>query len=185
MEKSFEKKYSLNVARLKDGDHRDSFEIDSAFFEAFENPVVTEAELRIDLEIQKTDTHLDIRFHLHGQADLTCDRCLEPFSFGLDAENRIIYSFDESMDFKGYEVMYVDRQESHLSLVQELYDFISLSIPFRKVPDPSVHLCAPDVLDFLGLDEQGRPKVSFQPKEEQEIDPRWEALKKLKDQEKP
>ena len=86
------------------------------------------------------------------------------------------------MNFKDTEVIYIDRFEAHLNFVQEFYDFITLSVPLRKVPPTEVHLCAPEVLDFLGLESDGSPKVTYSDPETEtlDIDPRWEALQKLK-----
>jgi uncharacterized protein len=179
MKKSFEKKYSINVARLKPGPHEDRFLIESDFFEEFDHTEVDEGKVEAKLDMHKYETHLDVNFSLEGELILNCDRCMEPFPFPLHTTHRIIYSFDKELDFKGYEVMYVDHLEPQLSLVQEFFDFITLAVPLRKVPDPEVHLCDPKVLRILGLDAQGKPIASPQ-EEEKEMDPRWEALKKLK-----
>jgi uncharacterized protein len=176
-DKKIEREYSLNVARLGTGKHTDSFDIDSAFFQYFESPFAENGSATVRLEMEKYNTHLDVKFFLTGQVHLPCDRCGEQYPQVLDSDYRIIYSFDKELDFEGYEVMYVDPGEAHLKLMQEFYDIINLAIPIRKVPAKEVHLCAPEVLSILGLDENGEPLA--QQKEEQ-MDPRWEALKKLK-----
>lgn len=183
-DKRFARQYSLNVARLGIGKHEDSFEVDSAFFQHFDSQLVPDGSVRIRLAMEKFGTHLDVRFFLEDAlVQLPCDRCGELFPQALSGEYRIIYSFDEELNFEGYEVMHVDPSEAYLNLMQEFFDIIQLAIPIRKVPPMDVHLCAPEVLAILGLDEQGNPLL--QP-EEKPIDPRWEALRKLKgeDQEK-
>ena len=77
--------------------------------------------------------------------------------------------------------MYVSNQEPELVLIQEFYDFINLSVPIRKVPDPDVHICDPKVLELLGLNEKGEQIIPEKEDEEEIIDPRWAELKKLKD----
>jgi len=64
-------------------------------------------------------------------------------------------------------------------LLQEFYDFLNLAVPIRKVPDSKIHICPPEVLALLGLDEEGAP-VSSKEESSEEVDPRWAALKKLK-----
>ena len=183
MDKAFKRRYSINVARLKLGGNTDAFEIQSDFFEHFEGSMVKEAKVKTELQITKYNTHLDVHFLLTGTIGLPCDRCGETYPHPLDEKTRIIYSFDPEMNFEGYEVMFAESHESQLSLVQELYDFIHMSIPMRKIPRPEIHLCAPEVLDMLGLDERGNPKetIEEQPEESEEADPRWEMLKQLKD----
>ncbi|MEM7657822.1 MAG: DUF177 domain-containing protein [Bacteroidota bacterium] len=178
-ERAFRRKYSINVARLGTGKHTDFFEIDQDFFARFEQSEIEEGKVAANLEIDKSPTHLDVGFHLKGEVELPCDRCGVPYPYQLEANFRIIYSFDPEMNFEGYEVMYVNEKESHLVIVQELYDFIQLALPMRRVPPKEIHLCAPEVLKMLGLDENGEPVKQA---EEKETDPRWAALKGLKDQ---
>jgi len=182
-ERNFLKSYSLNVARLKPGKNEENFHISSEFFEHFEYSSVKQGDVDILLEIQKYGTHLDTNFVVQGWIELHCDRCGEPYPHEIESKERVIYSFDRDMNFEGYEVMYVNSGEDKLDISQELYDFIQISIPLRKVPETDVHLCKPEVLKALGLNAEGEREEVAEENEE-EIDPRWAALKKLKDQEK-
>ena len=179
-DKSFERQYSINVARLPLGESEDDFEVGADFFTHFEETVIDDAKVSIALKLVKYGTHVDATFQLSGTVSLPCDRCGEHYLHDIDDEQRIIYSFDKDLDFEGYEVMYVHPHEPTLTLVQELYDFIILSVPIRKVPPIEVHLCSPEVLQVLGLDEAGNPLP--EKTEEKAVDPRWEQLRKLKDQ---
>lgn len=179
MDKSFERKYSINVARLKIGQHKDSFEIDHTFFDHFEQSLLVEGSLNVVLKMVKYGTHLDVIFNFEGSLMIPCDRCSELYPHFIKNSHRIIYAFDKEMNFSGYEVMYVDSRESHLSIVQELYDFINLAIPLKKVPSQNIHKCAPEVLEVLGIDSEGNPLPPSE--DETQIDPRWEKLRKLKD----
>lgn len=183
-ERNFLRKYSLNVARMKPGKNEEDFHIGPEFFDHFEVSPVKTGVVDAHLKMHKYGTHVDVVFQMRGWIELNCDRCGEPYEHEFEIEERIIYSFDSDMDFEGYEVMYVNSGEDKLDISQELYDFVQISIPLRKVPDTDVHLCAPDVLKALGLNERGEVKKIKQEKEEEEIDPRWAALKKLKDQNK-
>ncbi len=186
MDKSFEKKYAINVARLGPGKHVDAFELHGDFFRAFENADILDSKMDVRIEMEKYETHLDAKFAFSGEITLACDRCAEPYQQLIQTAERIIYSFDPDLDFEGYEVMYTDRMEPQLVLVQELYDFVNMAIPIRRVPDFSVHICAPEILELLGLDPQGNPirQERIEAEEEEEetpVDPRWEKLRQLKD----
>ncbi|MEM6260985.1 MAG: DUF177 domain-containing protein [Bacteroidota bacterium] len=182
MDKSFEKQFELNVARLKDGKQQEVFTLDEEVLKHFQQSDLLDCDVKAVLDMTKNSSQVDAIFHLSGKVVLRCDRCLEPYDFSLDTRHRIIFSFDEKMGRDdNTEIIYVNRHEDKLSVLQELYDFMILAIPFRKVPEPEVHLCKPEVLELLGLDAQGRPKVEFIEESERETDPRWEALRKLKD----
>ena len=96
--KSFERQYTINVARLKTGEHIDKFFIGPDFFEHFEHELVEEGEINVELKIRKNESHLDVTFVLSGTLGLPCDRCGERFPHKVDASHRVFYAFDE--DFK-------------------------------------------------------------------------------------
>ncbi len=177
MKKSFEKKYAIHVGSMKYGAHEDHLTVDREFFEHFEERMVEDGEVEVHLDMFRYDTHVDVKFKLDGYVVLNCDRCLEPYQFPISSEQRIIYSFDKEMSFKGYEVMYTDPYAAFLSIVQELYDFISIAIPLRKVPEEDVHQCDPQVISYILSEEE---TGNSQEEASDEIDPRWEALKKLR-----
>lgn len=186
-DRAFERKYSLNVARLKKGSHNEQFEIDRTFFEQMPNSLISEGAVQAELELVKYGTHMDAKFRLGGQVEVECDRCGQPYSQAIETERRIIYAFSPSLKFDGLEVIYVDPDEPELSLIQELYDFVHLAVPMRKVPDSSVHLCPPEILEVLGLDANGDPlpesdEPAADAAEDEPVDERWAVLKKLRDQ---
>lgn len=182
-ERAIARTYSLNLARMKPGKQEESFDLDQAFFEHFDYGLSQSGSVTADLKMHKYDTHLDVTFHVHGDVFVECDRCLTPYAQPIDSRHRIIYSFDPEMNFEGEEVIHVEPNEPNLVIAQELYDFVHVSLPFRKVPPKEVHLCDPETLALLGLDAEGNPdNRPAAPQDEDDIDPRWAALKKLKDE---
>lgn len=183
VDKLFERKYSVDVPKLRLGLNEDSFAVDSSFFANFEFSPIHEGNLKVDMVIDRSTTHLDAKFQFVGEIMIECDRCLEPYPYPVEFETRIVFSFDEELEFDTDEVVLIDPATPVLFLAQDFYDFIVLQIPLRRVPEPSVHICAPQVLDLLGLNPDGSPKevVEGDSEDEDETDPRWQALKKLKD----
>jgi uncharacterized metal-binding protein YceD (DUF177 family) len=182
VEKSFERKYSLEVPKLGYGINEEAFEIDRSFFEEFEHSPIQEGEVKVHLVVDKSSTHLDAKFHFLGKIILECDRCLEPYPHAVDFETRIVYSFDEELEFDTDEVVLIDESTPVLYFAQDFYDFLVLQIPLRKVPPTDLHLCPPNVLELLGLNPDGSSK-DLPEDEEEPVDPRWADLKKLKDSE--
>lgn len=188
MDKVFERKYSVDVPKLRHGLNEEKFTVDRSFFEAFEFSPIQEGRVQVQVMIDKSSTHLDAKFHFQGEITLECDRCLEPYPHNLDFETRIVYSFDEELEFDTDEVVLIEESTPTIFFAQDFYDFIVLQIPIRRVPEASVHLCAPEVLSLLGMNSDGSPKEPEPVEEELEgeedtKDPRWNALKRLKDQE--
>jgi uncharacterized metal-binding protein YceD (DUF177 family) len=175
MKKSFENPYVINVSGMKIGPKQDEFTVDKLLFDQFENSLVSDGKVDVKLKMHRYATHLDVRFFFDGKVKVPCDRCMEPYLQPIQNEARIIYAFDPEMNFEGYEVMHVNEGETRLSLAQEFYDFITLALPLRLIPEETIHQCAPEVLKYLS-DKVDAPSEN----EEEAIDPRWEALKKLK-----
>jgi uncharacterized metal-binding protein YceD (DUF177 family) len=148
-DRAFERAYSLNIARLSIGNQELTFDVGQEFFEHFDRPVVRNGQVQIRLALVKTATHLDARFFVSGQVELECDRCLQPYFQPVEDTYRIIYAFKPGLKVEEEEVIYTSPDEQALPLVQEIYDFISLAVPMRRVPDPEVHTCAPEILALI------------------------------------
>ena len=182
MDRLFERKYSVDVPKLGYGLNQESFTVDDAFFAAFEFSPIHQGNLKVAVTIDKSSTHLDAKFHFTGEIMIECDRCLEPYPFPLEFETRVVYAFDAELEFDTDEVVLIEESLPTLFFAQDFYDFIILQLPLRRVPEPEVHLCAPNVLELLGMNPDGSLKEPAPVEEEEEVaDPRWEALKKLKD----
>ncbi len=181
MAKKFERKYSFEIPKLRDGENTEQYEIDSSFFHEFESPVLSEGQLEVTAKIFKYHRHLDVTFHFNGKVELNCDRCLEPYDEALDFEQRVVYAYDEDLEINTDDVVLIDENNPFLYVGKDLYDFIVLQIPLRRVPSEEIHVCPDAVLQLLG--ELESPDLEDESDEEEEIDPRWAALKKLKDQE--
>lgn len=178
MDKAFEKEYTINVQRLQNGHQEERFAVKNEFFSHFEHAPLTECEVEAVLSIDKYESHLDVIFRLSGKVGLECDRCLEIFSCPITAEERVIYSFEKEMEFADVdEVIYLNRKEIHFSIVQELYDFICIAIPFRKVHEDVGEECNPEIMKLFVSDED---LLQNEEEEEEVLDPRWAKLKGLK-----
>jgi uncharacterized protein len=181
---AFEKRYSVEVPKLRYGLNKEVFHLDRSFFEAFEFSVIQEADMQVDATFEKFETHIDARLHFSGHVVLPCDRCLEPYPQKMDFNQRIVFSKDEDLEFETDEVILLDDSVPLISLATDFYDFIHIEIPLRRVPPTEIHLCAPIVLEMLGLNPDGSEREPEVVEEEQEvdaIDPRWQMLRKLKD----
>lgn len=132
----------------------------------------------IDLSFYKTPHFIRVKFALDVGVTLTCDRSLDTFTHPVEDDYEVVFKVDvqeESEDENGA-VRRFDFSSNTLSVQEEVRDTILLNIPIKK-------------LHPRFLDEQGNPKdfaeESFgdipEEGEQQKIDPRWEKLKKLKD----
>jgi uncharacterized metal-binding protein YceD (DUF177 family) len=165
--------YSIPLSGLKEGHHTIDFEIDNAFFELYEESEVKEGSLVAIIEIDKRTTHLDMIIKVSGSVRVSCDRCLEMFSQVVKSENRLLVKFGKSIDDTDPDILSVPIDAYELDLQQQIYEFIMLALPIKRVHPNDKNgksTCDPAMLkklDELVIDE------------EKDNDPRWDELKKL------
>ena len=165
--------YTIPLSGLKEGHHTIDFEIDDTFFELYEESEVKEGSLVANIEIDKRSTHLDMNIKVSGSVRVSCDRCLEMFSQSVKSENRLLVKFGKSIDDTDPDILSVPIDAYELDLQQQIYEFIMLALPIKRVHPVDKNgksTCDPVMLkklDELVIDE------------EKENDPRWDELKKL------
>ena len=163
-------KYDIPFVGLKEGEHHFHYTIDETFFELFENDNFKKANVEIDLQFEKGN-FFQLTFHIGGTIHTDCDRCSEAFDLELNDIHFVIVQFnDGSLEQADDEadIIYIERNDTHLNLATLMYDFILLTIPMQKMhPD--------------GEDGQPGCKIKYDAEADKKkgTDPRWDALKGL------
>lgn len=176
------KSFSIPFTSLKNGKHQFDFKIDDSFFKEFEYSPIKKADLSVDVEFNKQETMFVLDFVIKGEVELTCDRCNELYLSPLHTNERLIFKFGEENEEETEEIVILARSEHEIQVASHIYEFIIVAIPFVHMhpdnEDGSLG-CNPETIAIL-------KKLSWQLEEEEQkpdvtIDPRWEALKKLRD----
>ncbi|MFV0590102.1 MAG: YceD family protein [Draconibacterium sp.] len=173
-------KYSIEFKGLKEGLHDYEFEADNKFFEHFDEGLVEDGEVQIRVRLEKRSSFLKLNFEFSGWVELTCDRCLEPYRQDIELDTDIFVKFGEETEFdEGDNVIWVLPEEHVINLSQVIYEYTVLSIPLKHVHPNKTgdNSCNPEMLKKLKtylLEE------TEEAQEEKEIDPRWAALRDLK-----
>jgi len=175
---SWKSKYNIEFKGLKEGLHDFEYKIDNTFFEHFEESLVDNGEVRINVTLEKRSAFLKIHLKIKGWLELTCDRCLDAYQQKVKQKTELYVKFGEKDFEEGENVIWIIPVEHHINLAQIIYEYVSLSIPLRHVHPKNKNgkrECNKEMLKKL--------KNYTQPESAQEetiIDPRWEALKNLK-----
>jgi uncharacterized protein len=165
--------YTILLSGLKEGHHTLDFEIDKEFFEQIEESEVKEGSLIANIEMDRRTTHIDLIIRVSGSVRVSCDRCLEMFSQPVNSENRLLVKFGKSIDDIDPDIISVSVDENELDLQQQLYEFIMLALPIKRVhpaDKKGKSTCDPVMLKKL---------EELIIEEQKENDPRWDELKKL------
>ena len=165
--------YDVAFTGLKNGKHKFKFEVEQSFFDLFETEQeFTNAHINVDVALEKHTTFLDLEVTISGKVDLICDITAEEFSHPINNSIKILVKFGEEYDDSNEEIITIPHGDSAFNIAQIIYEAVILSIPMKKI--------SPNVNDEdIELIEKFSPKIEED--KEHEVDPRWEALKKLKD----
>ena len=172
--------YHIPFTGLKLGKHQFDFDIDEAFFQEFEYSLVKKGNLKVALEMDKQETMLILHFHIKGDIFQACDLCLGDFPTPLEIKEKEIVKFsnDTNLEDNTDEIIVLTKNEHELNVAELIYEYIMLAVPmFNRCEDEgNTEWCDREVLDKL----QNLSAPAEEEKEENLADPRWEALKNIK-----
>lgn len=169
------KEYLIQFVGLKIGKHQFEYQLDKSFFEHFNYDDFNDLSVKVDLILEKKSTMLELHFKHKGTVNVPCDMTSEVFDLPIKGKLRLIVNFGEEFNNDNEELLILPHGEFQVDVSQYIYEMVVLSIPFKRIhPGIKDGTLKTDVLEKL---EALAPKEN---KEEQEdIDPRWEDLKKL------
>ncbi len=166
------RRYKIEIFGLKNGDHQFEFSYDDSFFAEFENSLVTKGKGSCNVELTKTDSMLTLHFIVEGTIELECDRSLEKFNHPINVSKDLIYKYGDEDKELSEDVYVMTKGTQEINIATFLYELINLEVPMKKLHPKFQNDNEDDEMIFTsGVDNE---------KDEQNVDPRWEALKKLK-----
>ncbi|MCR5130614.1 MAG: DUF177 domain-containing protein [Prevotella sp.] len=166
--------FKVDLKGLKDSETVIHYHLDDAYFEAIDAPDVREGELDVELIIRKASAYFELDFHTEGIVHVLCDLCLDDMEQPIESDEHVVAQFGDTFDEEG-EILIVDENEGILDTSWLIYEFICLAIPIKHVHAPGKCNAAMSKL----LNEHSAVRSS-EAEVEDTIDPRWEALRKLK-----
>lgn len=164
--------YDVSFSGLKTGKHKFRFEIDQEFFQLFDTEQeFTNPKIAVDVLLDKHSTFMEFEIKVNGTVELVCDISNENFDHPVENEIRVLVKFGEEYDDSEEDVITIPTADHAFNIAQLIYENVALSIPMKKI--------SPNVSEEdLAILEKFSPKEDDE--EEHESDPRWDALKNLK-----
>lgn len=169
------RQYEIQLMGLKNGHHEYTYQLDDAFFTCFQNAPVSEGSLGVTIDLEKTDRHLVCQYKINGHVTLICDRSLDSFKFDIELDDQLIFKYGDEFQELSEELITIPHETEKLNMGQYMFEFICIAIPMKRL-HPRFEL---DESEDDELVYQSQPKDN-ESKDDEQIDPRWEALKNLK-----
>ena len=126
--------------------------------------------------VEKTSTIIELQASIQVKANLICDRCAEKFVRDIRTKYRMVYLFNENDrgSYSAEEVTYIAAESTMIDISDDVRQFTSLTIPYKVLcRDECKGLC-----QSCGTNLNHSECTCT----ESHIDPRWEQLNKLLNQ---
>ena len=172
----------IDISKLSTGLHELDFketakDLNIENFELFPNPIESH------VEIDRTETHIYIKAAIRCKAHVTCDRCLKKFDQDLIGDLKLYFEVI-SHGGSGHLVNENGDQNDSIRIFRPAMRMIDLTCDIREtllLTIPMKMLCSPEckgICSGCGVDLNVKSCICVN----ENMDPRWDGLKKLLDQ---
>ena len=175
----------LKIKTLPFGTHTVECHVDESFFNLDEQNEVRRADVDVTVQVtRKSENTYRLEISCRGTVTTACDRCLDDLDLPVDVDYRLnVEQMGTELDDSNDELLIVPSDWRELDVAPLVRDTVLLAMPMTHCHENEED-CNPDVLDVL--DSHRAEAVpdgdDDQQSETTGTDPRWEALKKLKEQ---
>lgn len=171
------KEFDIELSKLRQGPNQYKYRLGTAFFESFANHSIRQADIELNLELDKSEFLVNLRFNISGSLGLDCEKCLSTYNQQLQLSDSLLVKItdEEQPGDEEDEIIYLSRNENSFNIGQHLYDTLILALPLVKsCADPGNFAeCDKEMLSRLEQLSQGGTD------EEEGGDERWDKLKDL------
>ena len=165
------KEFVIPFVGLSNEEHSFEFLIGDKFFASFEYSEIEQANVRVDLNLNKSERMMVLTFSMLGTIQVTCSRCLDKFDFPIEGEEVLYLKYGNEYREEDDNIIIIPESETQINVAPFIYDYLSLMVPFRVVHPENENGesdCDPDVIKRIEENHN-----------EKEADPRWDKLKDL------
>ncbi len=167
--------FEIPFVGLKLGIHEFEFDVDKAFFEALPYSLIEDGDLRVWVELEKKETMLIVDFEVVGTIKTLCSRCNEEMDEDIEGDMTLYYKFGDEEE-EDENLVVIPRDSYEIDVTQPIYELITISQSSRPVHEEGE--CNEEMVKLIEK-YQMNPAETKENKDDDDIDPRWSALKNL------
>jgi uncharacterized metal-binding protein YceD (DUF177 family) len=174
--------YELPLVGIANGHHEYRFNLDQRFFEFFGNNDFENADIAVELQLQKQPNLLQFNFKITGTLQAICDRCGDNFALKIWEDHNFIGKFTtaetvEKLNEEDSEILYFSKTDNYADISTLLLEIVLLSLPIQVIhPMDASGKSTCNQATLLLLDKLRAPETPIQPTNNS----LQEQLKKLK-----
>lgn len=167
---------------------RYEYVLDNDFFVSIDAPEIQKGKLHVDLTVKKSMGVFVLTFHTEGSVVVPCDRCLDDMDILVNTDDELKVKLGAAFSDED-DIVVAPEEDGYINVAWFMYEFIALSLPMKHVHAPgkcnkammgalSKHLrTSADEESYVSELEEEEADTDV----EREIDPRWNELKKILD----
>jgi uncharacterized metal-binding protein YceD (DUF177 family) len=186
--------YKIDLKGMQADSEEKNYLLDSQYFTNIGGEEVQKGKINASVQIVKKTGVFDFSFKFEGHVVVPCDRCLDDMDYPLETTAHLIVKFGKDYSEESDEIIVIPESEGVINLAWFLYEFIVLAIPIKHVHTPGKcnkqmsaklkkHTTKSDNDDdSFDMDAPDDIVVTDEDPIEETIDPRWDALKGLKEE---
>ena len=185
-------KYKIDLKGMRTDTCKYEFVLDNLFFANIDGPEVQKGKVNVVLLVKRTSRAFELNFQTEGVVWVPCDRCLEDMEQLVNSTDKLLVKFGREYAEEGDNLIVIPEEEGEINVAWFMYEFVALAIPMKHVHAPGK--CNKTMTSKLSKHLRTTPddesEEAFIPEEEtnlmndeeeSQIDPRWEELKKILD----
>lgn len=170
------KAYLIPFIGLKIGKHQFDYQVDNTFFAHFDYDEFNDASVKVSVVLEKKSTLLELDIQHKGTVNVPCDVSGEEFDLAIKGKLKLVVKFGDAFNDENEELLILPHGEFQINVAQYIYESIVLSVPLRRIHPGVKDGSLTEVIEKL---EALAPKENKESEQKNDIDPRWENLKKL------
>ncbi len=171
--------YEIDLKGMAEDTCSYEYVLDDHFFESIEALDIKKGKVDVSLSVRKTAGIYELSFTMEGTVTISCDRCLDDMEQPISSEQVMKVKLGDEFAEED-DMIVVPENEGVIDVAWYMYEYVVLAIPMKHVHAEgecnkamesklSQYLCAQ-------ADDSDEESTASR-----EIDPRWNELKKIID----
>ncbi len=115
------KEFTIPFIGLKLGQHLFDYEIKKSFFEYFEYEDLNDADVEVNVVLEKKTTLLELHFEISGTVNVNCDVTNEPYNQAIKNEFDLVVNFGEAYNDENIDILIIPHGEFEINIQQYIY----------------------------------------------------------------
>lgn len=187
-------KYRIDLKGMQENSLTYDFLLDNIFFADIDGPEVQKGKVKVLLTVKKSSHAFEFNFQTEGFVWVPCDRCLDDMEIPVTSTDKLMVKFGREYGEEGDNLIVIPEEDGDINIAWFMYEFISLAIPMKHVHAPGKcnKAMSGKLNKHLRTDSNEDKETEFDSSDdivisadeedtESQIDPRWNDLKKILD----